>query len=86
MIGTTSVVIQRPDEEGNWPQSERQEGHSDTTEVEEKIPRSRHNKKKSGSWKKNNDSPEVIEENSQQDSVVMESVDESGADKASEEE
>ena len=56
VVGATSVVIQRPDEEGNWPQSKRQEESMMVVEAEEKTPRSRHNKKKSGSWKKNSES------------------------------
>jgi len=57
VVGATSVVIQRPDEEGNWPQPKRQEEQPPKIEIEEKEPRSHHNKKKSGSWKKNSDSP-----------------------------
>ncbi|MFQ3316912.1 MAG: exosortase/archaeosortase family protein [Candidatus Poseidoniaceae archaeon] len=53
ILGATSVVIQRPDEEGNWPIKVLPENDLKSLEVEEKIPRSRHNKKKSGSWKKN---------------------------------
>ena len=56
VVGATSVVIQRPDEEGNWPQSKRQEESMMVVEAEEKTPRSRHNKMKSGSWKKNSES------------------------------
>jgi exosortase/archaeosortase family protein len=56
VVGATSVVIQRPDEEGNWPQSKRQEELKMVDEAEEKIPRSRYNKKKTGSWKKNSES------------------------------
>ncbi|NCG01532.1 MAG: hypothetical protein GWP25_07055 [Euryarchaeota archaeon] len=51
VIGATSVVIQRPDEHGNWPEKLESEKQNES-EHEEKIPTSRHSKKKSGSWKK----------------------------------
>jgi len=53
LLSSTSMVIQRPDEEGNWPKKVLRKKELKVFEVEEKIPRSRHNKKKSGSWKKN---------------------------------
>jgi len=69
VIGATAVVIQRPDEDGNWPVPIQREKQVKAEEVEEKVPRSRHNKKKSGSWKKNGDSSEIRENGSGEGSV-----------------
>ena len=49
VLGATSFVIQRPDDNGNWPNKK---SSKSSEEVVEKVNRtSRHDKKKSGSWK-----------------------------------
>ena len=49
----TSVVIQRPDENGMWPVHPERKMDAKEEETQEHEPKSRHLKKKSGSWKKN---------------------------------
>ena len=51
MVGSTAIIIQRPDELGNWPDS------NDEDDVQELDTKSHHNKK-SGSWKTRNSSEE----------------------------
>ena len=75
VVGVTSVVIQRPDEEGNWPASKGKEGQQKAIETEEKVPRSRHNKKKSGSWKKNSDASQLIQNIDSKDTAAKGSDD-----------
>jgi hypothetical protein len=55
ILAATSVVIQRPDEEGKWPKKILPVRDLNSIEDEEKVPRSRHNNKKPGSWKKNSE-------------------------------
>jgi exosortase/archaeosortase family protein len=50
ILGATSFVIQRPDEDGNWP-VKKNDIASEEKEIEH-LPTSRHTSKKSGSWKK----------------------------------
>jgi exosortase/archaeosortase family protein len=75
VVGVTSVVIQRPDEEGNWPASKHQESQQKAIEAEEKVPRSRHNKKKAGSWKKNADTSHIIQNIDSKDTAAKGSDD-----------
>ena len=56
VLGATSFVIQRPDENGKWPVKESKVTPTET-EVE-KTPTSRHSRKKSGSWKESNQNEE----------------------------
>ena len=51
MIGSIGIVIERPDEFGNWPEKKEDEVQDDDK------PKSHHNKK-TGSWKKRNSSEE----------------------------
>jgi hypothetical protein len=69
------VVIQRPDEEGNWPASKHQEDQQKAIEDEEKVPRSRHNKKKAGSWKRNGETSHIIQNIDSKDPAAKGSVD-----------
>ncbi|HJL97453.1 MAG TPA: exosortase/archaeosortase family protein [Candidatus Poseidoniaceae archaeon] len=55
ILGTTSVVIQRPDENGDWPEKPEPQKQVELSESTEHTPTSRHSKKKSGSWKKNSE-------------------------------
>ena len=48
-------MIERPDENGNWPISQSKESEMKVDEKEKTEPKSRHQKKKSGSWKKNSE-------------------------------
>ncbi|MBL6884558.1 MAG: exosortase/archaeosortase family protein [Candidatus Poseidoniaceae archaeon] len=56
VLGATSFVIQRPDENGKWPVKESKVTPKETAAKQE--PTSRHSSKKSGSWKKNKSSEE----------------------------
>lgn len=52
-LGFTGVVIERPDENGKWPVTQSKESEMNVDAKEPTEPKSRHKKKKSGSWKKN---------------------------------
>ncbi len=54
-LGCTAVVIERPDENGNWPVTQSKQEESAIDEQKSAEPKSRHQKKKSGSWKKNSE-------------------------------
>ena len=54
-LGFTAVVIERPDENGNWPVTQSKQEESGIDEQKSAEPKSRHQKKKSGSWKKNSE-------------------------------
>ena len=56
VLGATSFVIQRPDENGKWPVKESKVTPKETAAKQE--PTSRHSSKKSGSWKKNKSTEE----------------------------
>jgi len=51
-LGFTTVMIERPDENGNWPAPTVKETEE---EKAESVPKSRHQMKKPGSWKKNSE-------------------------------
>ena len=54
-LGCTAVVIERPDEDGNWPVTQSNPKDSEVNEQKSSEPKSRHQKKRSGSWKKNSE-------------------------------
>ena len=54
-LGLTGFVIERPDENGNWPVTQSKEADNEVNEKEPSEPKSRHQKKRQGSWKKNSE-------------------------------